>query len=110
MAGLVVDGRGLIAGTSPGGSGRQSEGAAGEAREARFIRVARRQRDFDAGDLLRDASGDLDQRQADGVELGIAPEGGLGREAAQGVQEPVGGGVDQQTELVCGCLGARRSV
>ena len=34
----------------------------------------------------------------------------LGRQAAQGVQEPVGGGVDEQPELVGGGLAARRSI
>jgi hypothetical protein len=38
--------------------------------------------------------GDLDQREADGVELGVAPEGSLGCQAAQGVEQPSGGGVD----------------
>jgi hypothetical protein len=68
--------------------------------------IAGGQRDLDPGLHLGDPGGDLDQGEADGVELGIAPERGLGRQTAQGVQEPVGGGVDQQAELVGGGAGA----
>ena len=68
--------------------------------------IAGREGDLDPGDQLGDPRGDLDEGQTQRVELGIAPERGLGRQSAQRVQEPVGGGVDQQAELVgCG-LGA----
>jgi hypothetical protein len=40
--------------------------------------IGGRQGDLDAGDHLGDASGDLDQAEADRVELCIAPEGGTG--------------------------------
>src|SRR5262245_62069208 len=94
MTALAVDGRGSIAGTSPWSSWRESEGAFREAGKACPIGVARRQRDLDAGDELGDPRGDLDDGEAQGVELGIAPKGGLGGEPAQRVEEPVGSGVD----------------
>jgi hypothetical protein len=72
--------------------------------------VARRQRDLDAGDELGDARGDLHEGEPQGVELRITPERGLGCQPAQGMQQPVGGGVDQEPELVGGRPGARRAV
>ena len=101
---------GSVRGTSPRRSRRQSECARGEAGEALLVGIAGRQRDLDPGDHLGDPGGDLDQGETEGVELGVAPERGLGRQAAQGVQEPVGGGVDQQAELVGGGLGAGGAV
>ena len=82
MTALAVDGRGSIGGTSPMRSRRPSEGAVGEAGEALLVGVARRQRDLDAGDEFGDPRGDLDEGQPQGVELGVAPERGLGRQAA----------------------------
>jgi len=73
-------------------------------------RAAGWQSDLDAGDHLGNAPGNLDQAQADRVELGIAPEGFPGRLVAQGQHQPVGGGVDQQAELVGGGLGARGAI
>jgi hypothetical protein len=64
------------------------------------VGIAGRQRDLDAGDEFGDAGGDLDDSEADRVELGVAPERGLGGEALQRVQQPVGGGVDEEAELV----------
>jgi hypothetical protein len=66
------------------------------------IRDGARQGDFDAGDHLGDAGGDFDQTEPDRVELGVAPERGARCQAAQAQQQPVGGGVDQEAELV-GC-------
>ena len=87
-------------GTSPRQSGWDLSGAAGEHGEHVAIGEHRWQRDLYAGRHLGDAGGDFDQGEADCVELGLAPERGLRREAAQGVHEPVGGGVDQQAELI----------
>ena len=42
--------------------------------------------------------------------MGIAPEGPLGRQAAQGVEQPIGGGVDQEPELVGGSAAAGGAV
>ena len=91
---------GLDRGRLPRGSGRELDGTAGEKRPAPLIRIARRQGHFDPGDHLGDPGGDLDQGHADGVELSVAPERGFGRQAAQRVQKPIGGGVDQQAELI----------
>src|SRR5712691_7272083 len=78
--------------------------------EAGLVRVGGRQGNFDAGDQFGDAPGDLDQAEADGVELGVVPERCPGRQAAQGQHQPVRGGVDQQPELVGGGLGAGGAV
>jgi hypothetical protein len=75
---LAVDWVGSIGVTSPRRSWRQGEGTAGEVGEALFVGIARRQRDLDAGDQFGDAGGDLDKCEADRVELGTAPERGLG--------------------------------
>ena len=89
---------------------RQLGDAAGEHGEADLTRVGGRQGDFDAGDHLANTPGHLDQTEADRVELGIAPERSPGRQAAQGRQQPVRSGVDQQSELVGGRLGAGGAV
>ena len=59
---------------------------------------------------ISDARGDLDQTEPDRIELRLAPEGCAGRQAAQAQHQPVGGGVDQQAELVGGRLAARGAV
>jgi hypothetical protein len=97
---VVVARDGFGRGTLPRGSGRQLDGTGGEERPAGLMRIAGRQGHLDPGFQLGDPGGDLDQDQADRVELSGAPERGLGRQTAQRVQEPVGGGVDQQPELV----------
>jgi hypothetical protein len=53
----------------------------------------------DAGRELADAAGDLDQAQAQGVELNVGGRG-AGEPAAEGVQEPEGGGVQDDAEGV----------
>src|SRR6202140_4890170 len=97
-------------GTTPRCSRRQLGDLAGEHGEADLVRVGGRQGDFDAGDHLGDAPGHLDQAEADRVELGVAPERCPGRQPAQAQHQPVGGGVDQEAELVGGGLGARGAV
>jgi hypothetical protein len=86
------------------GRGRHRLGAAFTLLGLRGPRDRGRQGDFDAGDHLGDAPCDLDQAEADRVELCIAPERCPGRKTAQGQHQPVGGGVDQQAELVGGGL------
>ncbi len=84
---------GLLRGTDPvcyGGSL-----AMRRARSAGLIREGAWQGNFDAGVHFGDAPGNLDQAQADGVELGVAPERGSGRQAAQGQHQPISSGVDQ---------------
>ena len=49
--------------------------------------------------VLADPAADLDEAQAEGVEL-HARGSGLQQEPAQGVEQPVGGGMQQQAELV----------
>ena len=76
-----------LPGTLPRRLRRQLCGAFDKEAEAVLIGEGRRQ-------------GDFDKREANGVELCVAPERVLGCEAAQGVQQPVGGGMDEEPELV----------
>ncbi len=80
--------------------------AASERGKPDLVGVGSRQGDLDAGDHLGDAPGDLDQAEADCIELSVAPERCPGRQTAQAQYQPVGSGVDQQAELVGGGLGA----
>jgi hypothetical protein len=107
--GLGLKGWAWFGARRPRGSGR-ALGGAGEPDEAGLVGVGARQSDLDPGDQFGDPGGNLDQGEAQGVELGGAPERGLGRQAAERVQEPVGGGVDQQPELVGGGPGAGGAV
>ena len=104
VGGLEVAGTGSGRGTLPRGSRRQRGGPSGEAGPARLVRIAGWQGHLDPGDHLGDPGGDLDQGQADGVELGVAPERGLWRQTTQRVQEPVGSGVDQQANWLAVAL------
>jgi hypothetical protein len=81
MTALAVDGTGLDGGHAARRSWWQGEGAAGEADEALLVGIARRQRNLDSGDHFGDAGGDLDEGEADGVELRVAPERGFGCQA-----------------------------
>src|ERR1700675_2654169 len=100
VSGFEVAPRGLYWGIRPRQSRRQRRDTSGERGEASLIGEGARQGDLDAGDHLGDAAGDLDQAEPDRIELGIAPERVPGREAAQAQQQPIGSGVDQQSELV----------
>ena len=51
-----------------------------------------------------DANGELDQAQAQGIELGDAPARASRHQRAQGPHQPVGAGMQKQAQLV----GARR--
>ena len=100
--------RGLSGDAPPHRLRRQFGDATSEIGKADLIREGGGQRDLDAGDHFRDPPGDFDQAKADRVELGIAPRNrGPRRHSAQGQHQPVGGGMDQETELVGGGLGAR---
>src|ERR1700679_2787486 len=83
MIGIEVAPQGSFGGTRPRCSRRQFGDAAGECGEADLVRVPGRQGEFDPGDHFGDAPGDLDQTEADRVELGIAPERSSRRQAAQ---------------------------
>src|SRR5215212_1543991 len=65
----------------------------------RLARVAGGQMEANPIGELPDPAADLEQPQAQGIHLsagGISP----GEPAAQGVQQPVGGGMQEQAELV----------
>src|SRR5579864_359088 len=68
--------------------------------EDRGVRAGRGQPEADARGALDDAGGDLDQSPAQRGELGGLPIGALGRGGAQRMQEPIGGGMKDQSELV----------
>src|SRR6516165_940931 len=74
--------------------------AACQQSEDRGVRAGRGQPEADARGALDHAGGDLDQPRAQGGELGGLPIGALGRGGAQCMQEPIGGGVKDQAELV----------
>jgi hypothetical protein len=76
----------------------------------RLIGRAGRQMDLDLGFHLDDAGGDLDQSQPQRVELGDPPGRAPGHQCAQAPQQPIGAGVQEQTELVGGGLGTRGTV
>jgi hypothetical protein len=101
--------KGLVKGTLPRGSGRPC-GSGGEQYEAVAVEIARRQRQLDPARQLGDPGGYLDEREPERVELGVAPERGFGCQTAQGVQEPVGGGVQHEAKLVGGGPAARGAV
>ncbi len=61
-----------------------------------------RQMDGDPGFHLGDAGGDLDEAQAQGVELGAPPRRSARQRRAQGPHQPVGVGVQEQAQLVGG--------
>ena len=105
--GFGVAPRGLSGDVPPRRLRRQLGDAPGEIDKAGLIRKGGGQSELDAGDHFRDPPGDFDEAKADGVELGIAPERGPRRQSAQGQHQPVGGGVDQEAELIGRGLGAR---
>src|SRR5258708_5365928 len=72
--GFEVAPRSLFRSTLPRCSRRQLGDASGERGEGDLVRVGGRQGDLDAGDYLGDATGRLDQEEADRIELGVAPE------------------------------------
>ena len=102
---LGVDALGFGGGTSPRRSRRRE--AAGDEREDRPFGTRGGQRDADAGGPLDHARGDLDELEPQGGELGARPRGGLRHGGAQAMQQPVGGGVEDEAELVCGGALAR---
>jgi hypothetical protein len=57
-----------------------------------------------------DASGDLDEAQAQGVELSDAPHRTLWHRDAKSPHQPIGAGVEEQPELIGGRFCAGRSV
>ena len=61
-------------GSQPRWSGWQLGGPGGEQGQALPVGISRRQRHLDPGGELGHAGGDLDQREADRVELRPAPE------------------------------------
>ena len=100
----------MVLGHTPRRSRRQLGDLADEYGEADPVRVGGRQGDLYPSDHLGHTGRDLDQAKTDRIELGVAPEGGAGCQPAQGQQQPIGGGVEQQPELVSGGLGARRTI
>ena len=73
-SGFEVAPKGLCWGIRPRRLRRQFGDTTGEIGEAGLVGKAARQGDLDAGDHFGDAGRDLEQPEADGVELGIAPE------------------------------------
>jgi len=66
--------------------------------------------DADHGFHLDDAGGDLDEAQAQRVELPDAPHRTPGHRCAQAPHQPVGAGVQEKPKLISGRLGARGAI
>lgn len=69
-------------------------------RDDRGVRRGGREGNADSGFQRLDAGGDFQEGRADGLEGGGAPAGLAGRSVAQIEHHPVGGGVQEQPELV----------
>jgi hypothetical protein len=74
-SGFEVAPRGLCGASGPRRSRRQLGDLAGEHGEPGLVGVGGRQGNLDARDHLGHACSNLDQAEADRVELGLAPEG-----------------------------------
>ena len=83
--------------------------AAGEAGQIGLVRIGRGQRHLDAGCQFGDARGDLTKARRR-VSNWTSRQNDSFRQAAQAVQHPVWGDVDQQAELVGRRLGAGGAV
>src|SRR5260221_3208354 len=96
--------------TAPRGSWPRGGKAAGEQSEDRGGGAGRRQPDADARGALDDAGRELDQAKPQRRELGGFPARALGCGGAQGVQQPVGGGMENEPELIGAGAAARGPV
>src|SRR6266508_924180 len=74
------------------------------------IRTSAGQRDANARSTFHDTSGDLDETQSEGCELGAEQRRALWHRLARGEHEPVGGGVQNQAELVGLGIAARGAI
>ena len=94
--GLRVEGTGLVLGAWPRSSGDE----AGDAREGDahnlLVWKGRGPLNTDQGLQLGDAGGDLDEAQAQCIELDGAPDGSFRHGGAQAPHEPVGTGMEEQ--------------
>ena len=84
----------------PPGLGPLGGDAARDRHEGWLIWIGRRQGDAHAGFEFRDAHGDFEKRPAQRFESGLAPQRAAGRGLAEPVQQPVGAGVQEESELV----------
>jgi len=92
--------RALVAATVPRWLWSCGAEPSGECAEDGAIGACRGQKDSDAGGPLHDARSDLDQAKAHCGELCIGQLRACGYRVAHGEHEPVGGGVQDQAELV----------
>jgi len=102
----LTGGGSIFGGVTPRASGDE----AGHLRkgEAQDLLPGARGRQMHADHRLHfdHASGDLDEAQAQGVELRDAPHRAFGHRLAQTPHQPVGAGVQEQPELIGRSLGA----
>lgn len=87
-----LKGRDLLRATSPRRSGDQSRQPPEDEAQDILVRRGGGQMHLDLRLHLDDPRGDLDQSQAQGVELGDAPGGAFGHDVSQGPHQPVGPG------------------
>src|SRR5260221_13618881 len=100
-------GMGSAGATAPRGSWPRGGKAAGEQSEDRGVGAGRRQPDADARGALDDAGGELDQAKPQRREFGGFPARALGCGGAQGGEQPVGGGRENEPELIGAGAAAR---
>src|SRR5271163_2210782 len=84
----------------PRGSGSSRHQRVSEAAEQVSLRTSCRKGETDAAGGLDDAGGDFQQPEPDGGELGRCQIAWLRNGVANGEDEPIGGGVEDQADLV----------
>ena len=101
-SGLGVEVLGFGWGTLPQRLGALRREGADEVGEDGLIGAGGGQHDPDARRRFDDAGSELDEAQAHGVELGEAPGRAPRCGGTQGIEQPEGGGMQDETELIGG--------
>ena len=96
--------------STPRSSGDEARYSAEDGSQDSLVGTRRRQMQPDLGFHLNDARRDLDQPQAQGVELRHPPGRASWHGGAQSPEQPVGPGMQEQAELIGGRLAAGRAV
>lgn len=87
-------------GAWPRGSGRGRPQGSGHVADERYVWAGGGEGDTDAVSGLADAGTDLQRPDAQGGELDLGLELGLGDVVAHGQHQPVGGGMQDQAHLI----------
>ena len=100
MSGFGVERAGFLGHGAPRRSWTRGRETSRQQPEQGCVRTGRSEVDADAGGLLDDAGGDLEQAQPDGRELGPGEILPPGHGIAQSEHQPVGRAVQDEPELV----------